>query len=382
MRTTAILLCTAWLGACGGKDGPEPTDTQPPGQSSDADIREMQLGVTTGADGSSYVDFDVEAGETDMLITVSVDDLQNNAYIDEVIDPDGTLVWDGDEQYWSDYSLSYAGWPDIVTSLNWPILASHGPLKEGRWTFRFTTVDPQQWRPLGDVKIAVHGQFSNDSGFDSGGVEVHVIYTGGTDQDPVVTEAVDASFELWGEMYRQVGVEPSFATSVYPGNVDLSPPSLGSFAEYEELMAANDVGVVNLVLVPEFSGQGGASTLGLAGGIPGPLAPTPYSAVAVNVAAHMGSDLQFTPEEARILAETMAHEVGHYLGLFHPVEDGWQWYDAIDDTPECGNMNDCQNVLGSNLMFPYTVCGGGECVAQANLTTGQGDVLHRYVGVY
>lgn len=367
---------------CNGKGDTAPQDQQPPGQAADADIREMQLGLTTGADGYSYVDFDVEEGETDMLVTVSVDDLQNNAYVDEVFDPDGTLVWDGDEQYWSDYSLSYAGWPDLVTSLNWPILPAHGPLKAGRWTFKFTTVDPQQWRPKADVKVTVQAQFSNDPGFESGGVTVHVIYTGGTDADPAVQAAVDGAFAIWETMYLQVGATPTFATSVYPGNVEFSPPSLGSFAEYAELMEVNEPGVVNLVVVPSFSGAGGALTLGLAGGIPGPLAPTAYSAVGVNVAAHMGNDLQFSPEEGRILAETMAHEVGHYLGLFHPVEDGFVYWDALDDTAECNNRNDCEAALGTNLMFPYTVCNGGSCSPQDQLTSGQGDVLHRYVGVY
>ena len=40
--------------------------------------------------------------------------------------------------------------------------------------------------------------------------------------------------------------------------------------------------------------------------------------------------------------QTLAHEVGHYLGLFHTAEKDGMLYDTLDDTPEDA---------GGNFMF-------------------------------
>ena len=81
------------------------------------------------------------------------------------------------------------------------------------------------------------------------------------------------------------------------------------------------------------------------------------------------------------MGETMAHEAGHYLGLFHPVETSYALWDALDDTPECDDSAACAAALGTNLMFPYPVCAFSECEEQGLLTPKQVGVMHRYVGV-
>jgi hypothetical protein len=63
------------------------------------------------------------------------------------------------------------------------------------------------------------------------------------------------------------------------------------------------------------------------------------------------------------LGQTMAHEGGHFLGLFHTTEAEGTAFDPLPDTPECatgadGNRdgivdyNECKSGKGSeNLMF-------------------------------
>jgi len=82
------------------------------------------------------------------------------------------------------------------------------------------------------------------------------------------------------------------------------------------------------------------------------------------------------------MGETMAHEGGHYLGLFHPVEFSYDDWDAISDTPECASETDCDETLGTNLMYPYPVCDYyyTSCVKQDQLTDGQTGVWQRYIG--
>jgi hypothetical protein len=120
---------------------------------------------------------------------------------------------------------------------------------------------------------------------------------------------------------------------------------------------------------------------GEAGGIPGPFAAQPHAAVFVSWLANAGGDAAFDDEDILLFGETMAHEMGHYLGLFHPVEDGWDAWDAVADTPDCSAIGECEDALGDNLMFPYPVCGARACVRQSALTEIQGGVVQGYIGV-
>jgi hypothetical protein len=50
----------------------------------------------------------------------------------------------------------------------------------------------------------------------------------------------------------------------------------------------------------------------------------------------------------------MAHEIGHYLGLFHTTETDGSTTDPLDDTPNCVGRafpDACPDL--TNLMFPY-----------------------------
>ena len=79
------------------------------------------------------------------------------------------------------------------------------------------------------------------------------------------------------------------------------------------------------------------------------------------------------------MGETMAHEVGHYTGLYHPVESNYRAWDALDDTPECTRRRDCEDALGDNLMFPYSICDATSCLVTDQLSADQEGVLQRYV---
>src|SRR5215472_4974726 len=87
---------------------------------------------------------------------------------------------------------------------------------------------------------------------------------------------------------------------------------------------------INIFLVHSLSGStlNGFIILGESGGIPG----TP-------VRGSTGSGVAFTladfPNGLDELGRTMAHEIGHWLGLFHTTESGGTAFDPLPDTPEC-----------------------------------------------
>ena len=98
---------------------------------------------------------------------------------------------------------------------------------------------------------------------------------------------------------------------------------------------------------------------GISGGIPGPPRPgTPRSGVAVSV--------ELAGNDSDVLAHVMAHEGGHFLGLFHTVE----FFGAEDPLPDTPTGGESQ----TNLMHPSV---GGE----TGLTEQQSQVMNRHLEV-
>ncbi len=146
-------------------------------------------------------------------------------------------------------------------------------------------------------------------------------------------------------------------------------------------LGCNPEQALNFFLVQEIvGGRAGYIILGIAGGIPGPpgVHGTAHSGVAVTMAGFRRSPRQ--------LAQTMAHEGGHYLGLFHTTEAEGTAFDPLADTPECGTENDrnrdgvvdyreCAERGRENLMF-WAAGDDAETV-----TADQGFVLVRNPGL-
>jgi hypothetical protein len=121
--------------------------------------------------------------------------------------------------------------------------------------------------------------------------------------------------------------------------------------------ADNEVDGIDLFFVSELR-QGGPFAnagvlLGIAGGIPGPalVHGTARNGVAVAVDSHDDPRLG----GAVSMANTWAHEAGHYLGLFHTSEQaifGPQIHDPIGDTPENDPVWLMHNAAGGNRVSP------------------------------
>jgi hypothetical protein len=152
-----------------------------------------------------------------------------------------------------------------------------------------------------------------------------------------------------------------------------------------ELMTMGDPQSLNVFLAERLYGVGGL--LGISSGIPASHGVAgPFDGLLVHLANHLDMDGALKVE---LLEETLAHEMGHMLGLYHPTESDGTVFDPIDDTPECDAADfdvdmdgkvfadECAEAGGDDLMFWTPSTSTGDQVVQRTLTTDQVFVIER-----
>lgn len=261
-------------------------------------------------------------------------------------------------------------------SLNWPVRAQDGPLEPGGWAVSFVTVDEEGYgEPKADVTITTRAKA--DSALDAGRFPVRVVLADGIGDDPALRTATEEAVDHWAALWSLYGLELDVVWE--DDSIDPALPMVSDGDPALARVADGGDGLRTTLLVGESIG-GASEVLGESGGIPGVPWGGAYGLVAVAWLGHAGRDGAFSDAEVRIFGETMAHETGHFAGLFHPVEIDLTYQDALDDTPDCETRARCESLLGQNNLFPYPVCGRAGCLSQDELTDDQVGVLHRFTG--
>ena len=350
----------------GGKDGePKPYV-----------ITEKDLTIDEGDLGT--LELEIDEGMNGFLITAYG---TNFLSVDEVINPDGDSVF-----YWEDWYneptwLTSAIYP-IATDcpFQWPIRPEDGPgddeqLDEGTWTIYLGSYNRFGSPKADEVTVQIHRK--RDEDLDEGRIGVRIVYADGVDDDEDVVAAVEASAERWREIWAEYDLvldEEYDSSDIDP---DLSSPS-DRTDELETLSEETDGRQITVVIGETIDSS--ELYYGVTGNIPGSLSPSPRAGIVISWIANSGGDGKFSDDDIRLFGETLAHEVGHYMGLFHPVEMTWDSWDALDDTQKCSSQSKCEDGLGDNLMFPYPVCSWTSCVAQDQMSDTQVGVIQRYTG--
>ncbi|MBX2800383.1 MAG: hypothetical protein KTR31_22075 [Myxococcales bacterium] len=324
-------------------------------------------------DGKKQVSLPVRGDEDSLLVTLEVPP-PNLVHVRSLSDADGEVVFDYRRWSRAQLNLTNAGFPARVVSLGWPIVADDPGLHWGDWTLEIGLVDADLRFTDGDVQVSA--LLTDDDDRESGTLSVAFVYTDGLELDDDFVQGVQAAVRVFREVYQAQGIEVRTTVLSHTGQ-QLAPPVREVEPAYVGIAANTPFDTVHVVFSEIV--QGGFA--GIAGDSPGPLIPTTRSAVQIGAWLAMGVDGVFSDREVAVLGETIAHEVSHYLGLFHPVELDWVTFDALPDTPACDDAASCLAQVGSNLMYPLITCVDDGCPPQNELTPDQRAVLQRYAGV-
>lgn len=187
---------------------------------------------------------------------------------------------------------------------------------------------------------------------------------------------MDQVMQVVRTIYNKMDVTASIANYVEASDSVASQYSMiRDFNDIYNLVATSepqgstvdDALVVNVFLINDFNISEAPGLLGVSAGIPG----------MAGLHGNSGAGLVFSTaslgDDNQQLGQTMAHEIGHFLGLRHTTEHGFLGHDPITDTPECVNPNLANFCPDSdNFMFAFALGGNQQIV-----TGGQEYVVRR-----
>ena len=214
--------------------------------------------------------------------------------------------------------------------------------------------------PSGDLNLALTLHFVGVPGLDAAGAEEHANLQ-------IVLDEVDALLGGAGIVLGDVAYQ-DVTDSV--DELTLIESEDGPSSELGRLLAmSGDVTERRLhIFFVQGIDYGGLEVVGQAGSAPGPalIQGGSHAGIAMSTV-----DLDGAPE---MLGLSTAHEIGHYLGLYHTTEKDANGWDPLEDTAFCGAENDtnddgwvnhdeCGGMGADNVMFWSPPEGASELTA-------------------
>lgn len=390
LRFIVLLICLSLLIACGGGGGgDDSSDTDPgdgggdtpttgdPTPPTSSPVNVFSFGATTDATGIATASFTLEPFTNKFSITV----LANGQPLRFI-------------SVESDRGVNYAAPNGAFVSLAQEFAFGAKSMNAPARDFDQGVLDFAEYRVVaqaGSANLPVVFSVTSrgDANLRNGTLRINVFLVGSAAQRSGASRSISDGLAKMVEILQLgAGITANVVQIPIDGPDVLPDPTLGSDFYLSAASSAASP-AVNLFVGGEVGISGGSSTLGISADIPGPPEPSTRSVVAVSLFTSAGPDGTFSDDEIRILGETFAHEISHFMGLFHPIEIiGAQVVaeDPLIDTPTCSTLSNCLNNdnLIRNLMFPFPIPDDGrdnETIPQDRLTSQQRGVSNLYSAV-
>ncbi|MEM9876819.1 MAG: hypothetical protein AAF928_18115 [Myxococcota bacterium] len=317
------------------------------------------LGTQSAGNTPATFSFEIPDNAQSFSLTVTSATPNTGAILLELTAPDGTLLYrlNNNGSTSGPFEPSFSGLTGVPYAFLYPNSTNLPEVIPGTYDASFLAIDGNfnvVTSVLTGVLLTKRAPAPPTAG--AFGIDIWVtesstgLNASNAPNEPIIQEAIAAMQSI----YANAGVQVDVAWRDVVGAPNLAVVDNG--AELFDLFNRPDAernGRLAVYLVDEIDLTQQGAILGIAAGVPGaPFFPgAPHASVLVSLqTVGFGGGTQ--------LGETMAHEMGHYIGLNHTTERDASDHDPIPDTPECFETQQgtafpelCTNADAFNFMF-------------------------------
>lgn len=404
-----VMLMWIVVPGCGGGGGDNPPQTGG-GNVSQIEIKDLGPPIRLAAGArTGPISVDIPAGTASVMFIADGGNTTADIDIEDLINPTGSLLVGRRSTFMDPGGKNqfHVANDSLASGVLWG--GSQSTIPAGTYKFQVASYN----EPATVQVRAIFNRRANPTG---GTLDVNLIFCGvpGLNTDNALADpAFQVLFNEFKRIYAQANIQVKVA-GIFNCNDASELAVLETEDEFRVLLTQSSIvgnQAMNFFFVQQFEPPGfPLGLIGRAGKIEGPalLQGTPYSGVVIAATTTAGFSAL---SQAELLNQgaTMAHEGGHFLGLYHTTErcgagateceggfdmnengqiDAWELVDSIQDTPECPSIrrfsnppdfvsisrDGCSDLDGKNLMFPLRVT-PSDNMFQDQLTADQQSVL-------